>query len=200
MNELWFKGEQLSWFEELNPYYYIFVAIKPEGEGTFEDEFELSQQIIQLKQLPAFKSANASKNLWRSWEVYREIPPSNSIGVIPLYFDIDDVDEHLEQAYNITTLCVEFLRGQDQWFGSPTKVTNQLRVTFSGHKGFHIEAKPIVPVNGQIIWEALLKTLKTQIPSCLNNTFYEHGNTVLDLLRLRHSWLRITDTIRTFAL
>jgi hypothetical protein len=143
---------------------------------------------VPLSKLSVISQIHAKRNIWRSWSVYRGHNKADPIGPVPLFFDIDDESDppNLENAYTLTTACVDTLERQFAWANSPSN----LRVVFSGHKGFHLEIKPATTIDGQALRQALIRDCENKIPHQIANCFFEH--TVFDVLNpTQHKWVRI---------
>jgi len=194
-HDLWFSKDQLFWLEELNPDFCVKVRVQREGEGQWEEGCSLLERMLRLEELSAFACTHAENNIWRSWEVYREVAGCDGIGPVPLYLDIDDESSppNLEDAYKLTAACLDVLEARSDWAGS----SERLRVVFSGRKGFHIEIKPPAPLNASAMRKELLTACEERglkrvcVYHGSSNVFIE--NTVLDTLS--HKWVRLTGTL-----
>ena len=85
-DSLWLKEEQLLWFDELNPDYFVEVRAQRMGEDDFREDALLTQ-MLRLNDLTAFRTAHIEHNLWRSWSVFRDIGKQDVVGPVPLIFD-----------------------------------------------------------------------------------------------------------------
>lgn len=128
-------------------------------------------------------------NIWRSWQVFSDELCSNAVGYVPLSIDIDNEDHNLENAYDLTRNCLDWFEGTNQ-YSSP----DQLRVVFSGMKGFHIEARPKQPIDNRVVRQALLLGLKEMglenkgAPNCFVNGTIDPGHNFIRLAGSYNSW------------
>jgi hypothetical protein len=186
---MYFLEEQLFWVEECANWF-VEVLSQPKGEV-----FELTTnrvEIIQICTLPEFISQNHSDNLWRSWKVFRDCELEQEIGPLPIVIDIDDESDgtsNLQNAYKLTRICLEeILRGNN------SISLDNLRVVFSGRKGFHIELKPPHPLNAQVLRRELISSCRQRnVSPRFGNVFFE--NTVIDIF---HDYIRLTDSINSW--
>lgn len=131
-----------NWLEECSDLYLNLIR-NPTGIG-FPDKYipetkiEFVQQIIQVNAIEKFIDEHNQDNLWRSWKLFTYYKCENSVGYVPLIIDIDNGDKNLVDAYILTLKCLDLILMK--------KIQNiskdNLRVVFSGMKGFHIEARP----------------------------------------------------------
>jgi len=197
LDNLWFSAEQLFWLEELDPAAIVQVRIAGIGESEPDGHGILFDQEVPLGQLAAVRQAYTKCNIWRSWSVYHRIGKHDPIGPVPLFFDIDDESSppNLDNAYALTAACVDTLESLFAWANSPSN----LRIVFSGHKGFHLELKPVTPLDGQALRRKLIQACEAKIPHRFANCFFEH--TVLDVLNpIQHSWVRVTGTVNSWRM
>lgn len=192
---LWFSTEQLLWFEELDPNVIVQIRVGEIGEGDPDGQGILLTREVMLGKLAVLSQVHAMRNIWRSWSVYRSSGGVDPIGPVPLFFDIDDGSNppNLENAYALTTVCINILESLFAWANSPSN----LRVVFSGHKGYHLEIKPVAPIDGEALRQELIRACQRKIPPRFANCFFDH--TVLDVLNPeRHGWVRITGTVNSW--
>ncbi len=198
IQSLLFNRDQLFWLEDINPEYFVYVQIQPWGEGIFLDESTVTRKPVALHELESFKHFHFEKNIWRSWTVYKDAQMEKEIGPVPLILDIDDESEpaDLKKAYNLTKACLDLIEFESTLVEQP----DQLRVIFSGRKGFHIEIKPSLPIDAQEFRQHLLAALRQHLfqgqHDVCHNVFYE--STVLDTLS--HQWVRLTGTMNSWSL
>lgn len=132
-------------------------------------------------------------NVWRSWKVFKDSNRKRELGLVPLFFDIDDESDppNLSHSYKLAATCLDLLESSPQWgLGS-----DRLRVVFSGRKGFHIEVKPRTPVDGEEVRQALLRGCEKKGIDRTNNTFF-HKATALDTFSPNlKPWIRVTGTV-----
>jgi hypothetical protein len=148
-----------SWLEDC-PDLYVQLICNPAGIGfPYEEDTDTRlhcvQEIIRIGDLDRVLREHAQKNIWRSWQVFSDKSCSNPVSYIPLFFDIDNEAHNLEDAYNLTLNCVNWLERTNEY-----SAPDHLRVVFSGMKGFHIEAKAIRPTDNQLIRDSLLVGLE----------------------------------------
>jgi hypothetical protein len=187
-----FKGDQLHWLEELPQDYFVELRAQEQGQGSFDADRTLFHQILSLKELPLVVRANPDKNLWRSWEVFRDREKRNRIGPVPLILDIDDESDppNLSNAFQFTGICLDLLETKDHFSQS-----GSLRVVFSGRKGFHIEAKSLIPFDAELLRKELLRDCQDRC-ACV----YPNGNVFIDgvVLDTFHPWVRVTGAVHTW--
>jgi len=130
---------------------------KPEGVEfpNYLDPDEFLK--VKISNLGQILIEHTKDNIWRSWELFSEELCNNSVGYLPLLLDIDKKEEepNLKKMRNLTLRCLDLIEKNTQ-FVKP----GSLRVIFSGHKGFHIEAIPVEPVNNRDFREYVLHELE----------------------------------------
>ncbi len=185
--------KQLAWLEEY-PDYFVEVIQQPSGV-TFDSQ--VTPQVAKVRTLPQIISEHESNNLWRSWSVYKDQELEEELGPIPLIFDIDDESPgspNLHNAYRLTAICVEGLLQFGNSWGKTTE--DQIRVVFSGKKGFHIEMKPSQPVNANNVRRELIELCREKEPSrdVIKNQFF--GYTSIDVF---HEHVRLTGSLNSWV-
>jgi len=171
-------GNQLFWLEE-KPNCYVEIYYQPQGEQFLDGT---KGKIVKISDLSQHIKDHPLENLWRSWMVYEDPFKLHPIGEVPAVIDIDDESDKpsilippqkfpdLQKAYELTKNCSAIII--EQW----AKSEDNVRIVFSGHKGFHIEFKPTEPVDMVFIRRELIATCinKGLIPSSkANNIFFE---------------------------
>lgn len=139
---------QLCWLEECTQLY-VKLIMNPEGVG-FPDCLhpktinECVRQTVQISKIEQILSKHKKDNIWRSRELFSDELCTESVGYVPLFLDIDINDDRndLEIVYRLTIKCLDQIEKNNQFIKPGC-----LRVIFSGHKGFHIEAIPDQPVD-----------------------------------------------------
>lgn len=189
-----FSLEQLGWLEDY-PEYWVDLFALPAGTD-FTPQAHSSR--IQVREISAFLKQHEGENVWRSWMIYRQ-PHATSkfertiIGPVPFWLDIDDEQENLARALQITHLCVKLLAANPAWAGSLERV----RVGFSGRKGFHIYARPCVPLDGQEVKDQLAEQVREQTGAGPAGFFLSNqiGSTVLDRF---HDEVRVMGSVHSW--
>lgn len=191
--KLLFKRDQLVWIEEVNREYFVDVIIQPKGITDPFREPPLAGNIVRLGNLSSYVSQYPEHNVWRSWNVFRDKNREIKLGLVPLFFDVDDESDppNLSHSYKLAATCLDLLESSPQW----GLASDRLRVVFSGHKGFHIEVKPTTEVDGEQVRRALLAGCEQKGIDRMNNTFF-NGTTALDTFSPRYKpWIRVTGTL-----
>jgi hypothetical protein len=182
-----------NWLEDCTNLYVQLIR-NPVGLGFPDEKFPETKsyairETVRVGDLGWVLHEHAQENIWRSWQLFSDNLSSDFVSYVPVFIDIDNEERNLEAAYSLTRDCLDLLECMNQ-FNHP----DQIRVVFSGMKGFHIEAKPSEPLDNQSIREALL--------TGLNNIKYEQkeirnrfSNGVIDL---GHDFIRLTESINSW--
>lgn len=134
---------QLCWFEQCVDYH-VKILQKPEG-FEFPENLNPNELLkVRISDIKNLLIKHPKDNIWRSWEIYSDELCTESVGYVPLFLDIDINDDRndLETVYRLTIKCLDQIEKNNQFIKPGC-----LRVIFSGHKGFHIEAIPDQPVD-----------------------------------------------------
>ena len=186
-NSIFLKEEHLHWIED-HPEWFVNVITRPEGE-LFDPNTDWIP--VRVGDLPQYLATNARLNIWRSWDVFsKQRNKLRYIGLLPIIIDIDDEEQNLFNAHRLTTACLQYI--QSQTWGRE----ENLRVIFSGKKGFHIEIKPTEPVDAQELRQDLILGA-ARILGCeenLNGWNVFFGSTALDRF---HDFIRLTSPSST---
>jgi len=174
--------EQFFWLEEKFNCYVEIYRQKP-GEPFVEG---LIGETVKVEEIPTYIQNHENENLWRSWTVYKNRDRSHEVGPLPLILDIDD-EFHLEKAHGLTNICLNIL----QQMGISR---DNVRVVFTGHKGFHIEIKPYEPVEARAFQNQIIEQCKDKDFIPLNNNIF-WGSTVLDPV---HYQVRLTGSLNSW--
>lgn len=181
------------WLEEC-PHLYMQLIRNPEGIG-FPDEqvpetiIDCVKQSVRICDLERFLFEHAVENIWRSWEVFSDESCLNIVGYVPLFLDIDNEDRNLEEAYNLTRSCLDFLETQAQY-----QILDRFRVVFSGMKGFHIEVRPAESVNTEFFRKSVLSGLeKAGLQHMGTTNMFQSG--VIDTY---HDYIRVTGSYNSW--
>jgi hypothetical protein len=169
---------QLVWLEEKSDSY-VEVYSQPQGKPFIEG---ISGKVVKIRDLHQYIGDHLLENLWRSWIIYEDTSKSKPIGELPAVVDIDDESNrssisfplhktpNLEKAYELTRICSAIII--ERW----AKSEDRVRFIFSGHKGFHIEFKPIEPVDMKLLRKELIEACTTKglvASSKASNIFFE---------------------------
>lgn len=181
------------WLEEYTHLYVQLirnpVGIGFPGEQVPETMVGYVKQSVRICDLERFLFEHTVENIWRSWEVFSDESCLNIVSYVPLFLDIDNEDQKLEDAYNLTRNCLDFLETQVQY-----QALDRLRVIFSGMKGFHIEARPVEPVDNEFFRETVLSGLEKaglqhQGPrNCFLNGVIDPGHDFIRVTGSYNSW------------
>ena len=175
------------WLEECTDLYMQLIR-NPEGIGFPDKQVPETivgcvKQPVRICDLERFLFEHTVENIWRSWEVFSDESCLNIVSYAPLFLDIDNVDRNLEDAYNLTRSCLDFLETQAQY-----QALDRLRVIFSGMKGFHIEARPAEPVDNEFFRTTVLSGLeKAGLQHLDSKNSFQNG--VIDP---GHDFIRVT--------
>ncbi len=103
----------------------------------------------------------------------------------------------MENARQITQACIELLEKENDWVGS----IGRIRVVFSGHKGFHIEIKPLMPIDMEEARKLLIQGLqeKKNEYSFSGNTFFKREDAPGTSIDVYHECVRITGSINSWV-
>jgi hypothetical protein len=184
------------WLEECNN---LFVKLirNPEGVGfpyakSSETLEACVQQIVQIGDLGKILVEHPDENIWRSWEVFSDDLCINRVSCVPLFLDIDNEDQNIEDAYKLTSYCLNFLEKQEYIQG-----TDCLRIVFSGKKGFHIEGNPYKQVDNKSIREDLLGYLDSiGLQNYGISNYFLLG--VIDPVDHKHDFIRLTGSLNSW--
>lgn len=185
------------WLEDCN-HLYVKLIQNPEGIGfpyceSPETLDACVRQTVQVCDMGKRLAEHPNENIWRSWEVFSDDLCINKVSCVPLFLDIDNEDQNIEDAYKLTSYCLNFLETQEYIQG-----TECLRVVFSGKKGFHIEGKPYKQVENQSVRKDLLGYLDSiglQQKDGIPNNFLLG---VIDLMNLQHDFIRLTGSCNSW--
>lgn len=182
--------KQLVWLEE-KPDYFVEIMRQPFGEPFVES---LPTEIIRVRDIPNYIQVHGNENLWRSWKIFTDQSRKEELGPVPIIFDIDDETDkkqnpNLDKAFRLTKALIDSL-------SRILQINNEnIRVIFSGHKGFHIDVKPRAPVE-------LLALRGRLIQDCSQKEelFPVSGNQFLDTTTLDpfHNEIRLTGSINSW--
>jgi hypothetical protein len=134
----------ICWFEDLPADYYIEVVAKEQGKWSRNwDEYIVDRKLIKLREIEYFQQRYKEHNLFRSLDVYVDSKGKQSIGKHPIVLDIDyDCDYHqapnFENLERVRKVTVQAIRVLEKNIRIPK---NDIRVVFSGRRGFHIEVR-----------------------------------------------------------
>ena len=149
-----------NWPEECSNLYVNLIR-NPTGIGfpdkdSPETTINFIQQTVQINSIDRYIIEHIEDNIWRSWELFSDEMCTNSIGYAPLVIDIDNGNKNLNDAHELTLKCLDVIIMK--------KIQNiskdNLRVVFSGSKGFHIEARPDTPINCNLFRDDILHELE----------------------------------------
>jgi hypothetical protein len=178
-----------GWFEDYqNLYVYIFR--NPTGIGfpdqeSAETKTNLVREIVRIAEIDHVIREHLQWNIWRSWQVFSDKMCLNPVSYVPLLIDIDNEEQNLESAYSLTRDCLDWFESTDQHF-----MLDQLRVVFSGMKGFHIEARSTEPLDNQLLREALLIGLKEMgLEGSGTPNYFLNG-----IVDISHDFVRLTES------
>ena len=182
------------WLEECHDLY--VKIIRNPGGIAFPDKLfsETIQnpiyQTVCIRDLEWYINEHHDDNIWRSWQLFSDELCSNSVGYVPLIIDIDNSDKNLVDAYKLTLKCLDLILMK--------KIQNiskdNLRVVFSGMKGFHIEARPEHIINCQDFRKDIIHELiKDGVPIKRTENEFQFG--VIDPLK---DFVRLTGSFNSW--
>jgi hypothetical protein len=183
----------LSWLEDCTDLYVRLIR-NPAGIGFPDEEFPVTrihsvQESVQVGDLGRVLLEHIQENIWRSWQLFSNELCSAVMSHVPLFFDIDNQEHNLEDAYTLTRDCLDVLEGITQ-FHAP----DRLRVVFSGMKGFHIEGRPTDPVDNRSIRETLLTGLKKKGLENMGTTNWF----ITGIIDPGHEFIRLTGSFNSW--
>ena len=134
---------------------------------------------------------NPYHNSWRSWQLFADESCTQQISCVPVVVDIDNEVQDYADAYELTRHCLDWIEGAPNRCGF-----EDLRVIFSGMKGFHIEAKPNQTIDFPSFRAALLDGLTSlglePLHEGVPNSFR------LGTIDLGHDFIRLTDSFNSW--
>lgn len=152
---LFFSSEQLIWIED-QPDLWVEMITAPRGQ---EYDGSSKRERIQVNQISEFLDNHPLENIWRSWDVWRSNDGKNHIGCIPFWIDIDDETENLANSYNLVLEIIDYFLNNSR----VVKTENNLRINFSGRKGFHIYIKPEEVMDGEKVRAELISFIREKL-------------------------------------
>jgi hypothetical protein len=185
-----------SWLEDC-PTLFTKVVRSPIGESypnteRLESSISLVSTKVRVSDLNTILAEHPQDNIWRSWQLFSDYSCSSStfVSYVPLFIDIDNMQRDLQKAFRLTKDCLDVLHNKYQYFSS-----DNLRIVFSGMKGFHIEIKPKEPFDNTILRDKLLNGLIEKGLKYIDATNnFECG--VID--PLSHSDIRVTGSLNSW--
>lgn len=157
------------WLEELPANYQVRFLVQEHGifhslnRPCSMDELEenwlgnaIFDQFVQIGELPALSEQNLHNNLYRSWQVYDQ--EMTVMGRFPAYIDIDSDNvrnPNFTEAYEATSLLIKKLCDDHQ--------ENDLRIIFSGQKGFHIEIREWLNQSNAKVYDEMIGNFRAEI-------------------------------------
>lgn len=134
--------------EEVPPLGSWYRLLDQEGNLSNNEEY------YPINRLSRWRSACKNTNVYRTLKVF-DRDTGKAIFLGPFLVDIDNSDENLDDAQAVTKQVVTYLIKQ-QGLSS-----DDLRIFFSGRKGFNVEVRPeVLGINGSVSDQIKLSSKK----------------------------------------
>jgi hypothetical protein len=143
-----------KWLDDC-PNLFVKLIHLPPGIDFYIPKKASEIETVKVKNLNIVGQRLSQENVWRSWKVFSDQLCVSPVGYIPLLLDIDNEENDIEKTRILTKICVDLI---------DLKIKNNelssCRVVFSGRKGFHIEIKPLNPIDNDEFRKNLLIDIK----------------------------------------